>query len=141
MSRTERGIESAPAFQVAQGREQGDSLIEVGLRDGQEAAVSVGFDGEHQGLSGEHCQLSHHLPRVCEEEAGILQAVDLLLVDMQQPGDHKQDIDILIKTEAGFRKMYVIVTQDGPWAQNPGVHREPPHPSHTWYKQRLLCLF
>lgn len=34
-------------FRVDQRREQGDSLIEVGLRDGQKAAVSVGFDGEH----------------------------------------------------------------------------------------------
>lgn len=98
----------------------------MGLRDGQKAAVSVGSDGEHEGLSSEYRQLSHHLPGMCEEQASILQAVNLLLVHMQHPRDHKQNVDVLRKAEkATFSTIYVTVAQNAPWTQNPGKFPEP----------------
>lgn len=72
-----------------------DSLIEVRLGDGQEAAVPVGLDGEDEGFSGEHGQLAHHLPRARDKQAAVFVAVDLPLVYVQQPGHHKQDVHVL----------------------------------------------
>lgn len=72
-----------------------NSLIEMGLGDGEEAAVSVGLDGEDQGLPSEHSELAHQLPRVGDEEAGVLLRVNLPLVHMEHPRDHKANIDIL----------------------------------------------
>jgi hypothetical protein len=85
-----------------QRREGLDSLIEVGLRDGQETAVPVGPYGEHEGLASEYCQLTHHFPRMCKEQAGVFLAVNLPLVHMQQSRDHKQDVDILTKSEVAW---------------------------------------
>lgn len=72
-----------------------DSLIEMGLGDGEEAAVSVGLDGEDQWLTSEDSELAHELPGVGDEEAGVLLRVNLPLVHMEHPRDHKANIDIL----------------------------------------------
>lgn len=72
-----------------------DSLVEVRLGDGQEAAVPVGLDGEDEGFPGEHGQLAHHLPRARDKQAAVFVAVDLPLVHVQQPGHHKQDVHVL----------------------------------------------
>ena len=60
-----------------------DSLVEIRLWDLEVSAVSDGLDGEDEGLSGEHGELTHHLPRVGHEQADGLLLVDHPLVDMQ----------------------------------------------------------
>lgn len=74
-----------------------NSLIEMGLGDGEEAAVPVGLDGEDQGLPSEDSQLAHQLPGVGDEQAGVLLRVNLPLVHVEHPRDHKANIDILEK--------------------------------------------
>lgn len=70
-------------------------LIEVGLRDPQEGAISLGSQCEDEGLACEHCQLPHQLPRLCHEQTHILCLVDHALVDMQAAPQHKVQAHIL----------------------------------------------
>lgn len=70
----------------------------MGLGDGEEAAVSVGLDGENQWLPSEDSELAHQLPRVGDEKAGVLLRVNLPLVHVEHPRDHKTNIDILEQT-------------------------------------------
>lgn len=72
-----------------------NSLIKMRLGDGEEAAVSVGLDGEDQWLPSEDSELAHELPGVGDEEAGVLLRVNLPLVHVEHPRDHKANIDIL----------------------------------------------
>jgi hypothetical protein len=39
---------------------------------------------------------------MCKEQAGVFLAVNLPLVHMQQSRDHKQDVDILTKSEVAW---------------------------------------
>lgn len=49
-----------------------NSLIEMGLGDGEEAAVSIGLDGEDQWFPSEDRELPHKLSWVGNEQAGVL---------------------------------------------------------------------
>lgn len=74
-----------------------DSLIEIRLGDLEEGAVTVGFDGEDEGLSGEHSELSHHLARLRQEQADVLGLVDHALVDVEAAPEHKVEAHVLPK--------------------------------------------
>lgn len=89
-----------------------NSLIEVGLGDGEEAAVSVGLDGEDQRLPSEDGELPHELPGVGDEEAGVLLRVNLPLVHVQHARDHKANIDILEQMGGKKKKKSSIKIQD-----------------------------
>lgn len=74
------------------------SLVEVGLGNGEEAAVSVGSDSEDEGLAGQNSQLAHQLPGVGHEQTCVLLTVDHPLVHMQQAQDHKLHTHLLQNT-------------------------------------------
>lgn len=81
-----------------------NSLIEMGLGNREEAAVSIGLDGENQRFPGQDRELPNELPRVGDEEAGVLLRVYFPLVHMKHPRDHKANINILEKMEKELNK-------------------------------------
>lgn len=70
-------------------------LIEVGLGDGEEGAVSVSSDAEDEGLPGENGQVSHHLPWVGHEQQAVLLTVNHALINVEEPGDDECHAHIL----------------------------------------------
>lgn len=74
-----------------------NSLIEMGLRNRQEAAVPISLDGENQGLPSQDSELSHKFSWMGNEQAGVLLGVYLPLVYMKHPRDHKANVNILEK--------------------------------------------
>lgn len=82
-----------------------NSLIEMGLRNRQEAAVPISLDGENQGLPSQDSELSHKFSWMGNEQAGVLLRVYLPLVHMKHPRDHKANVNILEKTETEPNKI------------------------------------
>lgn len=80
-------------------------LVEVGLGNRQEATVSIGLDGENQWFPSENSKLAHEFSWVSNEQAGVLLGVDLLLVHVKHPGDHKANINILEKMETTLNEI------------------------------------
>lgn len=72
-----------------------DSLVEVRLWDLEVSTVSERLDGEDEGLSGEHGQLTHHLPRVGDKQADVLLLADHPLVDMEATREDKVQTHVL----------------------------------------------
>lgn len=72
-----------------------DSLVEIWLWDLDISTLSDGFDGEDEGLSSEHSELAHHLPRVGHKQADGLLLVNHSLVDMQTTWQDKVETCIL----------------------------------------------
>lgn len=60
-----------------------NSLVEIWLWDLEVSTVSDGLDGEDEGLSSEHSELAHHLPRVGHKQADGFLLVNHPLVDVQ----------------------------------------------------------
>lgn len=82
-----------------------NSLIEMGLGDGEEAAVSIGFDGEDEWFPSQDRKLPHKLSWVGNEQAGVFLWVYLPLVHMKHPRNHKANINILEKMEEELNKI------------------------------------
>lgn len=73
--------------------------------DGQEAAVSLGSNGEDERLSSQDGQLTNQLAGMCHKQPRLFFAVDHPLVNVEQAGNHKQDAHLLKqhnKTRTGF---------------------------------------
>ena len=70
-------------------------LVEVSLRYGEEGAVSVSSDSEDKRLPRENGQVTHHFPRVGDEQQGLLLAVDHPLVNVERPRDDERHAHIL----------------------------------------------
>lgn len=89
-----------------------DSLVEIRLWDLEVSTVPDGLDGEDEGLSSEHSELAHHLPRVGHKQADGLLLVNHPLVDMQTTRQDKVQTHVLTegkeeeieKTESGKEK-------------------------------------
>lgn len=82
-----------------------NSLIEMGLGNRQEAAVSVGLDGENQRFPSQDGELAHELSGMGNEETGVLLRVYLPLVHVKHARDHKANINILQKMERELNKI------------------------------------
>lgn len=70
-------------------------LVEVGLGDVEEGAVSVCSDSEDERFPREDGQVTHHLSWVGDKQQGFLFSVDHTLVDVEQPGDDEGHTGIL----------------------------------------------
>lgn len=81
-----------------------NSLIEMGLGNREEAAVSIGLDGENQWFPSEDSELPHELAWMGDEQTGVLLRVYLPLVHVKHPRDHKANINILEKMEKELNK-------------------------------------
>lgn len=77
----------------------------MGLGNRQEAAVSIGLDGENQWFPSENSKLAHEFSWVSNEQAGVLLRVDLLLVHVKHPRDHKANVNILEKMETKLNRV------------------------------------
>lgn len=71
------------------------SLVEIRFWDLEVSTVSDGFDGENEGLSGEHSELTHHLPHMGHKQADGFLLVNHPLVDMQATRQDKVQTHIL----------------------------------------------
>lgn len=72
-----------------------DSLVEIRLWDLEVSTVSDGLDGEDEGLSSEHSELTHHLPWMGHKQADGFLLVNHPLVDMQTARQDKVQTYIL----------------------------------------------
>lgn len=91
-----------------------DRLVKVGFGDGQEAAVSLGSDGEYEGLSGEDGQLAHQLARVRHEEPRLLFTVDHPLINVEEARDDKLDAHLLkARQQQGVKDNMQLGSRDG----------------------------
>lgn len=70
-------------------------LVEVGLGNVEEGAVSVRSDGEDERFPREHGQVTHHLSRVGDKQQRFLFPVDHPLVHVKQPRDDECHTRIL----------------------------------------------
>lgn len=94
-----------------------DSLVEVRLWDLEVSTVSERLDGEDEGLSGEHGQLTHHLPWVGDKQADILLLADHPLVDVEATREDEVQTHVLgeRKEEEEYRANIVEVAAANIW--------------------------
>lgn len=72
-------------------------LIEIRLGDFEVSTISHSLDGEYEGFSSEHSELTHHLPWMGYKQTHCLLLVDHALVDMQTTRQDKVQTHILKK--------------------------------------------
>lgn len=72
-----------------------DSLIEVGFRNWEEAAVSLGSHSEDEGLSSEDGKMANKLSGVCHKQTCVFFTVNHPLVNMEEARYHKLDAHLL----------------------------------------------
>ena len=77
----------------------------MGLRNRQEAAVSIGLDGENQRFPSQDSELAYEFSWMGNEQTGVLLRVYLPLVHVKHPRDHKANINILEKMETELNKI------------------------------------
>lgn len=63
--------------------------------NGQEAAVSLGSDGEYERLPGEDGEVTDELARVCHKQSRLFFAVNHPLVNVEETRNHKLDAHFL----------------------------------------------
>ena len=79
----------------------------MGFGDGEEAAVSLGSNGEYERLSGQDGELTDELTGVRHKQSRLFFAVDHPLVDVEEARNHKLDAHFLKRRE-GDRQIRVI---------------------------------
>lgn len=67
----------------------------MGFGNGEEAAVSLGANGEYERLSSQDGELTNKLSRVCQKQTCLFFAVDHPLVNMEEARDDKLDAHLL----------------------------------------------
>lgn len=75
------------------------------LGNRQEAAVSIGLDGENQWLPSQDSKLTYEFSWMGNEQTSVLLRVYLPLVHVKHPRDHKANINILEKMEKELNKI------------------------------------
>lgn len=67
----------------------------MSLGDGEKGTVSESTDSEDKWLPCQHCQVTHHLTWVGNEEQCLLLAVNYTLVNVQRTRNDEFNINIL----------------------------------------------